>query len=141
MRNCYRSIFIQKKLGNRKTDYVAPADYDRALALYPDTGSLEHLNYALRGAWKHTILFLPKRRNIQRVEAVHVFFLGNCLYHLGLADMLRKRKLHEDAVNGIVFIEFPYKREQLFFRYSLRFAYGRVLYPYRFRSLGLSCHI
>ena len=40
------------------------------------------------------------------MEAIHVLGLGDGLDHLRLTDLFRKRELDEDAVHGVIGVEF-----------------------------------
>ena len=141
MRYGHSRVLVEEELRYRKAYDVASAYYHGTLALDLDSSHLEHLDYTLRCAWQGAFLLLPEGRDIERMESVNILLLGYRCDDLVLADVFRKRKLHEDAVYRIVSVKFLYDAEELSLRYGVRLADGRIPDADILRCLCLACNI
>ena len=81
-----------------------------------DARRAQQLHHARRGARQIPRLPLHKAANVLRVECVHVLLRGDGLEHAALADPLRQRQLHEDAVDVRAAVQLSDQREQLALR-------------------------
>lgn len=144
MANGYRGVPVKEKFGDREADDLAAADHDGILSGNLVIGILKKPYDSHRGARDNARgvrPLLPKGGRVQRMETVHVLGLGYGFDHLRLADLLRKRKLDEDAVNGVVGVELGDLVEEFLLRSVGRHPDGGVLDPYDITGLGLVLHV
>ena len=140
MTDCYRSVPVKEKFGDREADDLAAADHDSILSGNLIIGILKKPYDSHRGARDNAggvRSLLPKGSGVERVKAVNVFGLGYGLDHFRFADLLRERKLDKDAVNGVVSVELGDLVEEYLLRGVGRHPDCGVPDSYHVTGLGL----
>ena len=134
-------VGVKEHLGNREAHNVAAANYNGPLALGIYAYGSKQLHDAGGRAGRYVRGFLPQPGNVVRMEPVNVFLPGYGLYDLGFRDVTGERKLHQDAVHGIVRIQRLNQVKQLFFRCAFRKHYCGILYSNGLAGLFLVAYV
>ena len=93
-------FFLQREQRDGFADDQRAAEHDDVLALQVDAAAREQFHDARRRARdKAGVVFLRDFAEVERVETIHVFFRGDAAKHRDFVDVLRQRRLHEDAVD------------------------------------------
>ena len=98
---------------HRAANDVRRADDDAVAALHRHADVLEHPHHAVGRAGADQRVALGKAADVVRVEAVDILAWVDALHHLGLADVLGQRQLHEDAVDRRVGVQAVDVRQEL----------------------------
>ena len=69
------------------------------------------------------------------MKAIDILEVVDCLYHLLLVDMLRKRHLYDESVDGCIAVQSADASQKLFFRHIVLIAY-----ECRFKATLLACY-
>ena len=148
MADGYCSVFVQKELGDRKSDDIASSYYHGAFAFNLHISCLQQADNAARGARDAVFRIIlrlcaatPQGRHIFRMETVHILLSRDGIESLHLVYMVRERELNENAVDTFIFVQQPYLLQEGLFGSILRQMYCGILYSYEITGLPLAPHI
>jgi hypothetical protein len=113
VRDRHRRVGGEQQLRHGLADDVAAPDDHRVRAAQRGAALGDEAHRASRRAGHEPGPPTREQAGVDRVEAVDVFLGGDRVEHRELADVLRQRELHEDAVDGVVGAELGHEPEQL----------------------------
>src|SRR6266516_748062 len=102
---------------------------------------MKYFHHAGRCARNQGRMSEDERSDIYRMEAVDIFLRLYCFQNRVLVDMLRERKLDQDPVDRIVFVQFPYVGTEFFGRDRTWNRQLAAIDPKLFAGLGFHVHV
>ena len=107
------AVLVEQKHSHWLADDIASADDYALLSLYGNVIGMEHFHYARRCTGQEIVLAEHDFADIDRMEGVDVLFGIDRLDNRLVVEMLRQRKLYENAVDILFGVKRLYKAEQL----------------------------
>ena len=105
---------LHHQRGHRLAHDVRTAQYDAMLALGGDIIAFEQIHDAHRRGAHEARKANGKTSHIDRMESIHILAVVNGLDDLLAVDMLRQRKLHDEAVNLGILVQFVHLGKEFF---------------------------
>src|SRR5439155_9111769 len=102
---------------------------------------MKYFHHAGRCARNQGLMSEDERSDIYRMEAIDIFLRVYCLQNRVLVDMLGERKLDQDPVDRIVFVQFPYVGTEFFGRDRTWNRQLAAIDPKLFAGLGFHVHV
>src|SRR6185312_7069627 len=104
----------------RPTHVIGYTDDHRVLATHRTIGVAKQGHHALGRARAQAEAAQREAAHVHRLEAIHVLAGVDAVDQRVLVDVLRQRRLHQDAVDGRIGVELVDQREQFFLRRAAR---------------------
>ena len=105
-------MLAQQELGHRLADDVGAAENEGAQALQVAQPVLQHHQAAARRAGHQPLAAGRQPAGVDDVKPVDILVRVDGVEHGGFGNMLRQRKLHQNAVDGRVVVQLLHEGEQ-----------------------------
>ena len=106
MADGYGAVLLQQQHGSRLAHNITAADNHGFFSAQIHAGVLQHGHNPFGRAGNHLLLSGKQHAGVHHMEAVYIFFRANQCQSFLFIQVRRQGKLHQDAVNGIIFIHF-----------------------------------